>query len=95
MKLNELLNIKYPIIQGGMANIASGEFAAAVSNAGGLGLIGAGGMDVETLKEHIHICKQKTKSCPVKNPRCSSLFPAPGILLIFSRDLSLLQTRRP
>ncbi|RHM59117.1 MULTISPECIES: nitronate monooxygenase [Coprobacillaceae] len=62
MKLNELLNIKYPIIQGGMANIASGEFAAAVSNAGGLGLIGAGGMDVETLKEHIHICKQKTKN---------------------------------
>ena len=54
MKLNELLNIKYPIIQGGMANIATGEFAAAVSNAGGLGLIGAGGMNVETLKQHIH-----------------------------------------
>ena len=39
MKLNELLNIKYPIIQGGMANIATGAFAASVSNAGGLGLI--------------------------------------------------------
>ena len=36
MKLNELLNIKYPIIQGGMANIATGAFAASVSNAGGL-----------------------------------------------------------
>ena len=35
MRLNEFLGIKYPIIQGGMANIALGEFAAAVSNAGG------------------------------------------------------------
>lgn len=60
MKLNELLNIKYPIIQGGMANIATGEFAAAVSNAGGLGLIGAGGMNVETLKENIHRCRELT-----------------------------------
>ena len=42
MRLNEFLGIKYPIIQGGMANIALGEFAAAVSNAGGLGLIASG-----------------------------------------------------
>lgn len=42
--LNEILGTKYPIIQGGMANIATGEFAAACSNAGALGLIGAGGM---------------------------------------------------
>ena len=50
MKLNELLNIKYPIIQGGMANIATGAFAASVSNAGGLGLIGAGGMNAKINK---------------------------------------------
>ena len=61
MKLNKLLKIKYPIIQGGMANIATGEFAAAVSNAGGLGLIGAGAMDVKMLKEHIHQCRKLTK----------------------------------
>ena len=60
MKLNELLNIKYPFIQGGMANIATGEFAASVSNAGGLGLIGAGGMDVEMLRENIRKCKELT-----------------------------------
>ena len=42
MRLNELLGTEFPIIQGGMANIATGEFAAAVSNAGALGLIGAG-----------------------------------------------------
>lgn len=60
MKLNELLDIKYPLIQGGMANIATGEFAAAVSNAGGLGLIGAGGMNVETLRDNIHKCRALT-----------------------------------
>ena len=37
MKIQELLGIRYPLIQGGMANIATGEFAAAVSNAGALG----------------------------------------------------------
>lgn len=60
MRLNELLNIEYPFIQGGMANIATGEFAAAVSNAGGLGLIGAGGMNAEMLRENIRICKKLT-----------------------------------
>ena len=60
MKLNELLNIKYPIIQGGMANIATGAFAASVSNAGGLGLIGAGGMNAKMLKAEIQACKKLT-----------------------------------
>ena len=50
MKLADLLGTKYPLIQGGMANIATGEFAAAVSNAGGLGLIAAGSMNAETLR---------------------------------------------
>lgn len=60
MRLNEFLNIKYPIIQGGMANIATGEFAAAVSNAGGLGLIASGGFDAERIREEIKICRSKT-----------------------------------
>lgn len=59
-KLNEILNIEFPIIQGGMANIATGEFAAAVSNAGGLGLIGAGGMNGEMLRENIRVCQSLT-----------------------------------
>ena len=59
--LNEILGTKYPIIQGGMANIATGEFAAACSNAGALGLIGAGGMrDGDTLRENIRRCKALT-----------------------------------
>lgn len=58
--LNEILGTKYPIIQGGMANIATGEFAAACSNAGALGIIGAGGMNTDTLRENIRRCKQLT-----------------------------------
>lgn len=60
MKLQEMLNIKYPFIQGGMANIATGTFAAAVSDAGALGLIGAGGMNTEQLREHIRTCRNNT-----------------------------------
>ena len=60
MRLNEFLEIKYPIIQGGMANIATGEFAAAVSNAGGLGLIASGGFDAVRIKEEIDKCRALT-----------------------------------
>ena len=60
MRLDKKLGIRYPLIQGGMANIATGEFAAAVSNAGALGLIGAGGWTVEQVEEQIAICKKLT-----------------------------------
>ncbi len=60
MRLNEILGTEFPLIQGGMANIATGTFAAAVSNAGALGLIGAGGMRAEQLREEIRICKSLT-----------------------------------
>ena len=60
MRLDKMLGIKYPFIQGGMANIATGEFAAAVSNAGGLGLIGAGGMNTDMLRENIRKCRTLT-----------------------------------
>ena len=60
MKLNELLGIEFPLIQGGMANIATGAFAAAVSNAGALGLVGSGGWDAETLRREIRIAKEHT-----------------------------------
>ena len=60
MKLNELLGIEFPFIQGGMANIATAEFSAAVSNAGALGLIGAGGMSPEVFRDSIRRCRQLT-----------------------------------
>lgn len=58
--LCDLLNIEYPIIQGGMAWVATGELAAAVSNAGGLGIIGAGNSDAETLEKNIEVAKKLT-----------------------------------
>ncbi len=58
--LNEILGVRYPIIQGGMANIANGTFAAACSNAGGLGLIGTGGMNPDMLREEIDKCRSLT-----------------------------------
>ena len=60
-KLNELLGTEFPIIQGGMANIATGEFAAACSNAGALGVIATGGMlQADLLRQQIRICKERT-----------------------------------
>lgn len=60
--LRKILNIKYPIIQGGMANIATGEFAAAISNAGGLGLIATGGYSPEKLTEEIRKARSLTNN---------------------------------
>lgn len=59
-KLNEILGIEFPVIQGGMANIATGEFAAACSNAGAMGLIGCGGMNTEQLRGQIRTCRSLT-----------------------------------
>jgi len=55
-----MLGTKYPVIQGGMANIADHRLASAVSNAGGLGLIGAGGWDVDKVRSEIKLCKELT-----------------------------------
>tara|TARA_R110000868_G_scaffold5201_9_gene31983 strand:- start:290 stop:1234 length:945 start_codon:yes stop_codon:yes gene_type:complete len=55
-----LFNIKYPIVQGGMIWVSGYKLASAVSNAGGLGLIGAGSMYPEILREHIQKCKKAT-----------------------------------
>ncbi len=60
MKIKELLNIEYPILLGGMAQISMGEFAASVSNAGGLGVIASGGLSAEQLREEIGKCKNRT-----------------------------------
>ncbi len=59
-KITELLGIEYPIIQGGMAWVAEHNLAAAVSNAGGLGLIGAASAPPEVVREEIRKCKELT-----------------------------------
>ena len=59
-KITTLFNIQYPIIQGGMIWNSGYKLASAVSNAGGLGLIGAGSMYPDVLREHIQKCKKTT-----------------------------------
>ncbi len=59
-KITKLFNIRYPIIQGGMIWVSGYKLASAVSNAGGLGLIGAGSMYPDVLREHIQKCKKAT-----------------------------------
>ena len=60
MAITKLLGIKYPVFQGGMAQIARHQLASAVSNAGGLGIIASGGMSPEQLREEIVNCKKYT-----------------------------------
>ena len=83
MRLDKMLGIKYPFIQGGMANIATGEFAAAVSNAGGLGLIGAGGMNTDMLRENIRKCRTLTDkpfgvNLMLMNPEADAMAGSPA-----------------
>ena len=59
-KLTDMLNIEYPIIQGGMAWVANHKLAAAVSEAGGLGIIGAGSLPGESIREEIRKLKKLT-----------------------------------
>lgn len=59
-RITELLNIKYPILQGAMAWVSEANLAAAVSNAGGAGIIGTGGRDLEWVKEQIQLSKTLT-----------------------------------
>ncbi|MGD9567965.1 MAG: nitronate monooxygenase [Sedimentibacter sp.] len=59
-KLTELLNIKYPILQGAMAWVSEANLAAAVSNAGGAGIIASGGREVSWVKQQIHLAKSLT-----------------------------------
>lgn len=77
-KITELFDIDYPIIAGGMVWCSGWELAAAVSNAGGLGLIGAGSMTPEVLREHIVKCREATGypfgvNVPLMRPQAAEL----------------------
>ena len=77
-RITELFDIDYPIIAGGMVWCSGWELAAAVSNAGGLGLIGAGSMTAEVLREHIVKCRQATPypfgvNVPLMRPQAAEL----------------------
>ena len=82
-KITALFKIKYPIIQGGMVWASGWRLASAVSNAGGLGIIGAGSMYPEVLREHIQKCQEATNkpfgvNIPMLYPNIDTLM---GILI--------------
>lgn len=88
----KLFGIRYPIIQGGMVWCSGWKLASAVSNAGGLGLIGAGSMHPETLREHIQKCKKATDkpfgvNIPLMYPEIETLMQLvadEGVRIVFT-----------
>jgi enoyl-[acyl-carrier protein] reductase II len=91
-RITSLFNIKYPIVQGGMIWCSGWELASAVSNAGGLGLIGAGSMHPETLELHIKKCKAATNkpfgvNVPLLYPQTDELMEIivkEGVKIVFT-----------
>ena len=87
-----LFGIRYPIIQGGMVWCSGWRLASAVSNAGGLGLLGAGSMHPETLREHIRKCKAATDqpfgvNVPLMYPEIETLMEIiqeEGVKIVFT-----------
>jgi enoyl-[acyl-carrier protein] reductase II len=90
--ITQLFKIKYPIIQGGMVWVSGWKLASAVSNAGGLGLIGAGSMYPEVLREHIQKCKKATNkpfgvNVPLLYPQIDALMNViieEGVTIVFT-----------
>jgi enoyl-[acyl-carrier protein] reductase II len=91
-RISSLFNIQCPIIQGGMVWCSGWELASAVSNAGGLGLIGAGSMHPETLQLHIRKCKAATDkpfgvNVPMLYPELERIFQViieEGVKIVFT-----------
>ncbi|MDN3618789.1 nitronate monooxygenase [Polaribacter undariae] len=91
-KITTLFNIKYPIVQGGMIWVSGWKLASAVSNAGGLGLIGAGSMYPDVLREHIIKCKKATSkpfgvNVPMLYPdieRIMDIIVEEGVKIVFT-----------
>ena len=91
-RICELFDIQYPIIQGGMVWCSGWRLAAAVSNAGGLGLLGAGSMHPEVLREHIRKCQAATTkpfgvNVPLMYPEIESLMQIiidEGVKIVFT-----------
>lgn len=88
----ELLKIKYPIIQGGMANIANHMLAAAVSNAGGLGLIASGGDSAEKVRQEIIKCRLLTNQPFGVNIMLMSPYAGEIAQLVIDEKVSVVTT---
>jgi enoyl-[acyl-carrier protein] reductase II len=91
-RISSLFGIKYPVISGGMVWCSGWRLASAVSNAGGLGLVGAGSMYPETLREHIQKCKAATNkpfgvNVPLMYPEIDTIMDiiiSEGVKIVFT-----------
>ena len=91
-RICQLFGIQYPVIQGGMVWCSGWRLASAVSNAGGLGLIGAGSMHPEVLREHIRKCQSTTDkpfgvNVPLMYPKIDALMNIlveEGVKIVFT-----------
>lgn len=91
-ELCELLDIEVPILQGGMAWVATGELAAAVSKAGGLGIIGAGNAPADVIREEIHKVKNETDKPFAVNIMLLSPFAEDIIDLVIEENVPVVTT---
>ena len=88
----DLFGIKYPIIQGGMAHVATAELVSAVSNAGGLGIIGAGAAEPGWVKEQIRLTRQQTDKPFGVNIWLVSPFAAQVIDVVLEEKVAMVST---
>lgn len=88
----DLFDIEYPIIQGGMAHVATAELVSAVSNAGGLGIIGTGNADPDWVREQIRLTKQQTSRPFGVNVLLISPFAEQVIGVILEEKVSVVTT---
>lgn len=91
-RICEILNIKYPVIQGGMAWVADASLAGAVSNAGGLGIIAAGNAPKEAIKEQIRKCREITDKPFGVNIMLMSPFADDMIDLVIEEKVEVITT---
>lgn len=88
----DLFGIKYPIIQGGMAHVATAELVAAVSDAGGLGIIGAGAAEADWVREQIHLTRKQTDKPFGVNILLISPFAEQVIDVVLEEKVSVVTT---
>ena len=86
----DLFGIEHPIIQGGMAHVGTAELASAVSNAGGLGIIGAGYYQPDWVRQQIQLTRQQTSQPFGVNIQLTSPFTEPVVEVVLQEQVPWL-----
>ncbi len=91
-RITEMLGIQYPVFQGGMAWVADASIASAVSNAGGLGIIGCGPWDIDTIRAQVRACKEKTDKPFGLNVMLMSEYVDDIMQMVLDEDIKVVTT---